>query len=302
MSILSEAALDYVQRGFHVLALHHKRPNTKYHEAWDWENSIHGAPVHGDHPMDGYVGHYDGCSGCEDLASLTAVFDDPTTTGVALLIPLHMLAADVDSEEAATLFMALAGGLPETVAAKTVNGLHLWFVAPGAEQSYWLGKRALLFKGFGGYVAAPPSRHFTAAGEQDGVYTWLQDFDTGMDFLPDAIWKMIQTSHTMDETAQAFKDAAKEDREWIEVVHDEAGRLTLIRRIGIEGLVEAVVKAQAGNRNNMLAWASMTMQEEGVPFAKAYEVLMAAARTAGLQTDESRTTIKSAYRRRRGAA
>lgn len=285
MTDLYEAALDYLGRGFHLLALHHKRPNSAYHENWDYENSIHGVP-----------------ETAEESQALISIFRDPTTTGVALLIPPNFLAADVDSEEAATVFLALDGGLNETVTAKSVNGYHVWFVAPGAEQSYWLGKRALLFKGFGGYVAAPPSRHFTNAGVEDGVYTWLFDLDTGMDFIPDKMWKMIQTLHSMDSVAEAFKKAAKDDRETIEVQHDEAGRLILIRRIGIEGVVEAVVKAKAGNRNNMLAWASMTLQEEGVPFAKAYELLMAAARTAGLQTDESRTTIKSAYRRRRGAA
>lgn len=281
---LARAALDYVTRGFHVLALHHKRPNSKYHEAWNYENSIHGVPATE-----------------EEWEGLAAIFADPSTTGIAILIPPNFLVADVDTEEAATLFMALSGRLPETVAAQTKNGLHLWFVAPGADQSYWLGKRTLLFKGLGGYVAAPPSRHFTQAGEQDGVYTWLVDFDGGMDFIPDRAWQTIQTAHTLDETSQAFKDAAKDDREWIEVQHDESGRLILTRRIGIEGVIEAVAKAPAGNRNNMLAWAAMTCQEEGVPFAKAYDLLMAAARTAGLQTDESRTTIKSAYRRRRTA-
>lgn len=281
---LARAALDYVTRGYHILALHHKRPNNKYHENWDYDNSIHGTPETE-----------------EEWEALAAIFADPSTTGVAILIPMHMLAADIDTEEAARLYMALAGELPQTVTAKTVKGLHVWFWAPGADQSYWLGQRTLLFKGFGGYVAAPPSRHFTAEGVEDGVYTWLEDFDTGFDSIPDAIWANIKVSHSAGEVAQAFRDDAKASREWIEVQHDDDGKLVLIRRIGIEGVITAVTNAKEGNRNNMLAWASMTCQEEGVPFEKAYELLMTAARAVGLQTDESRTTIKSAYRRRRTA-
>lgn len=284
MTELADAALDYTRRGYHVLALHHKRPNNKFHENWDYENSIHGTPA----------------DAAEEV-ELRAIFDDPSTTGVAILIPQHMLAADIDTEDAARLYMALAGKLPETVTAKTVKGLHVWSWAPGADQSYWLGQRTLLFKGFGGYVAAPPSRHFTQDGVEDGVYTWLEDFDTGFDSIPDAIWANIQVSHSAGEMSQAFRDDAKASREWIEVQHDDAGKLVLIRRIGIEGVIAAVTNAKEGNRNNMLAWASMTCQEEGVPFDKAYELLMAAARSVGLQTDESRTTIKSAYRRRRTA-
>src|SRR3990172_5705138 len=156
MTPLTEAAAEYVGAGLHVLALTRKRPNGRFHEEWSYENSIHGT-IQSD----------------ADIEGLEAVFGHASTTGVAILIPPAVLVADVDTEEAAALFLELAAGLPDTPVGKTPNGLHVWYHVPAADGTVWLGGRTLLFKGMGGYVAAPPSRHFDEDGKEDCVYTWI---------------------------------------------------------------------------------------------------------------------------------
>lgn len=287
MTDLTAAALDYLRRGHHLLALQGKRPSNRYHAkpdddtpGWSWERSIFGVPETE-----------------EEQAGLAQVFEDPAVTGIAILIPQHMLVADVDTEEAAVLFMELVGEAPETVSVKTTKGLHLWFYAPGAEQSVWIGGRTLLFKGFGGYVAAPPSAHFNSDGVKDGVYTWIRDFSTPVDDLPDPIAERMRFERALDRL-EPIKTA--ETGRYLVVPTDSEGHWT---RQGwaswhIDGLVRAVKGAGEGNRNNMLAWAAMQAAEEGVPLATAMPLLTAAAREAGLTDRETRVTIKAAFTRR----
>lgn len=280
MNSLTEAALDYLERGHHLLALTGKRPNPRYHGkdadgngGWSWDMSIHGVPETD-----------------EEREALASVFADPTTSGVAILIPEHILVADVDTEEAAALFMELAGEVPETVTAKTTKGLHVWFLSPGADASRWVGGRKLLFKGFGGYVAAPPSAHLDDKGVQDGVYTWLRDFDSGIDALPAGIEERMRFERALDATAP--------------LKTGDTGRFMVVDwpklypSYHIEGLCKAIVHAPDGNQNNMIAWAAMQARDEGVPFEVAMPLLLAAAIEGGHPRERARATIKGAFTRR----
>lgn len=301
MNDLTRAALDYLAQGHHLLALAGKRPNNRYHAkpsddeaGWSWDKSIHGAPEHGDHPMDGYVGAYSGCPGCDDVKALDAIFSDPTTTGVAILIPKGVLVADIDTEEAAGLFLDLSQP-GDTPTVRTPKGWHLWYDAVGADASVWLGGRTLLFKGFGGYVAAPPSRHFDKDGVEDGVYTWVKQGPRSP--LPSKVSAAIRVLRDLD--------AMKPDREptgpTLALDLDENGRWlwTGHAEFNIRGLADAVRSAPEGNRNNMLAWAALTAAEEGVGLDYAMQELTDAARDAGLTARETFITIKAAFSRRR---
>lgn len=294
MNDLTEAALDYLGRGHHLIALTHKRPSTKYHArpdddtpGWSWDRSIHGVPETDD-----------------DLAGLAEVFEDPTTTGVAILIPEHVLVADIDTEAAAELFEHLTKDDPDPLAtrvAKTTKGLHVWYVAPGANQSVWLGGRTLLFKGLGGYVAAPPSRHFNDEGVQDGVYTWLRDED--IEFLPDGIREYLakMALDAKQSPARAFETEARTMR--AELVGEgpwslTAGTIRFVPDYQIEGLCKAIRDAADGNQNNMIAWAAMQARDEGVPFDVAMPQLLEAAIQGGHPRERALTTIKGAFTRR----
>lgn len=293
MNDLTQAALSYLEAGHHIIALTQKRPSTKFHSrpddetpGWSWDRSIHGVPETD-----------------EDLAGLAEVFEDPTTTGVAILIPPHMLVADIDTEEAAVLFEHLTSDDSdpyETQVAKTTKGLHVWYMAPGADQSVWLGGRTLLFKGFGGYVAAPPSRHFDSNGVQDGVYTWLRE--GGIDFLPDGI--RLYTERMAAEAAKAPKRAFETEFRTMKAVWTElpaslaAGTLRFAADYHMEGLCKAITGAADGNQNNMIAWAAMQARDEGVPFAVAMPQLLEAAIKGGHPRERALTTIRGAFTRR----
>ncbi len=289
MNELAQAAIDYLGRGHHLLALHGKRPNPRYHSrpdpdsdepGWSWEKSIHGVP-----------------DTIEEANALKDIFEDPTTTGVAILIPEHNLVADVDTDEAATLFLELGGHLDDTVCAKTTKGYHVWYLAPGAAASVWLGGRTLLFKGFGGYVAAPPSRHFTddTLTEQDGVYTWISDFDEGIGDLPDEMRERIRISHALDTTREQGTKAGPSIG-----VGFTAGRFDgrLWAEWPLDGLCKAIREAPDGNQNNMIAWAAMQARDEGVPYEVAMPKLLQASIDGGHPKHRALTTIRGAYKRR----
>jgi hypothetical protein len=296
MTELSEAALAYLGQGLHLLALSGKRPNPRYHSkgeddevGWSWDRSIHGEP-----------------ETAEDIQALIEVFDHPSTTGIAILIPEGVLVADVDTEEAATLLQELAPEPIESVVAMTTKGYHLWYAADGANRSVWLGGRTLLFKGFGGYVAAPPSRHFADEERkvQDGGYTWLRPpapvigwWIFGISDLPSGV------AHALE--MQAKLDALKPAREApagasLVVLTDAEGHWTWKGHAdwNIEGLRQAIIKAGDGNQNNMIAWAAMQARDEGVPFDAAMKELLSAALEGHHPRHRAVQTIRGAYGRR----
>jgi hypothetical protein len=206
-----------------------------------------------------------------------------------------MLVADVDTEEAAVLFMGLAGEMPDTAIAETPNGLHLWFLAPGFDANQWLGGRKLLFKGFGGYVAAPPSAHFDADGVQDGVYTWLSDPSQGYDLLPERISSHLAAKRHLEAIAPSKDTSGSVGH----VEFDDKGRATwrMWQVWDLSGLQRAIREADDGNQNNIIHWAAMRAAETGVPFDVAMKDLLAAALEGHHPRRRAETSIRSGYRK-----
>lgn len=71
---------------------------------------------------------------------------------------------------------------------------------------------------------------------------------------------------------------------------------SLLRGGSFSGLVQSVLNAGEGNRNNALLWAARTMCEEGATLQQALETLGPPAGDAGLGWPEVERTIESAYR------
>lgn len=291
---LQQAALDYLSAGLHILALTGKKPNGRVHgDNWSYDDSFHGT-------LDSE----------EEWEAIGTAFSERTgTTGIAILIPPGMLVADVDSERAADLLLDLGFGASEdTIAAKTKNGLHIWFVAPGADRNRWLGDgqepnpgRTLLFKGLGGYVVAPPSLHFGADGEVDGTYTWGNPLVVGgrlqfPDIIPPDAVEKFKRQDLWTEDRQAHKQATTtftmtpaEGVPW--------WQWEKVYSYQTEGLERAIIDAPDGNQNNVIHWAAMTCREEGVPYDVAMERLLAAAIKGGHPKQRARDTIRGAYKR-----
>ena len=265
---LAAAAQEYLTAGLSIIALDGKKPATRWHP--------HGL-------LDAMSGTPESDA---DKAIVREVFDSGTVTGIGILVPANMAVADIDSDEAADQYMALAGELPVTPTARTRHGLHVWFLAPGMERTRWVGK--LLLRGPGSYVAAPPSAH-----PEGGQYEWITPLTvngviTGIDWLPDGIGQAM-------DAAEAVEQRAAIDRTPITRMVIEDGQL--FSRPVIDALVARVETAGIGERNNILAWAVMCARDEGVSREIAEGTLGGAAVAAGLSDREVRTTIRAAYRR-----
>ena len=289
MTPLQDAALEYLAAGLHLLALTGKKPNGRVHgEHWDWDDSFNGAAESAD----------------EIEAVIRAFSEEVGTTGIAILIPADFLVADVDSDRAAQLLQDLGWHPePDSIVAQTKNGLHVWFWYPGADKNRWLGdgqqpdpNRTLLFKGLGGYVVAPPSLHFDAAGVIDGAYSWVSD---GARYMPDVLpAKAIERIKAEDQFAAT--KPAKLPMAHFTVTYEEGTPWWLWPRVwdyGLEGLERAIETAADGNQNNIIHWAAMTAHEEGVPYDLAMERLLAASIKGGHPRTRARDTIKGAYKR-----
>ena len=281
MSLLSEAAVAYLAGGHRLLALKGKRPHPQYHGEWSWDNSIHGMPSEPEH-----------------LTALYACLDDPTVTGLAILIPPHVLVADIDTEEAAALFNDLAGIPADTARGLTKNGLHVWYLAPGEAASRWLGGRTLLFKGYGGYVAVEPSQHFDEHGVFDGSYSWVSPLEDGIDWLPEGIAEMLK--------ADALRDAMKPTQgegdmvEWQLQFDADGSWESAYPTYAMDGLAHTIENAADGNQNNVIHWAACVARDGGVPFEVSMKTLLAAALKGNHPRDRAVSTIRGAYRKSRG--
>lgn len=69
--------------------------------------------------------------------------------------------------------------------------------------------------------------------------------------------------------------------------------------ISFSGLAQTVAQARPGNRNNALLFSARAMCSDQAPEAQCLEILGEAARAAGLDEQEIRQTISSAYRLQR---
>jgi hypothetical protein len=226
---------------------------------------------------------------------IAKVFTHPTTSGIGLLIPPHLVVVDIDGEAGAHVFREMAGHDPNvwahTVAAKTGRGLHLWYLTPTPRGSTRLGEK-LDLKGVGGYVAAPPSRH------PDGhTYEWIVPLvtDAGLasaDWLPDGIEQFLVDRSMTEDTPLPRKP------KYTIAVKD--GKFVSVPAFGnITKLAAKIASEKPGNRNGLLFWAACVARDENVSLEIALRDLGEAAAEAELPRHEVVRTIKSAYRRNR---
>lgn len=264
---LIEAAFDYLDRGLSVIALSGKMPNGKVHK-----HGLHSAFT----PDRRYVP--------ETEVSVEGGMLASETTGVGILTGPVYYVVDIDGEEGAQAWKALAGDrfMPDRWVAKTGRGLHLWVADIEPWPTTKLGEK-LDFKGVGGYVAAPPSMH------PDGHrYEWLlPPGDEPPLEMPDPL-----RLHLVD--IRAAREAALVNKQMRRQVPVEDRDPNLIYAdVSFDGIIESVSKSGEGNRNNLLFWAAATMAEDGAS-EEDFDSLLNAAAAAGLPRWEARRTIKSA--------
>lgn len=267
MSAVLDAALDYAfNRGLRVIALSGKQPNGRVHP--------HGLK--------------DALSAAEPATAFDAAFAHASTTGVGILTGMPYYVVDIDGEEGARAWMEMVGEeefIPDRWVARTGRGLHLWV---GSAYRFPTARLAdkLDFKGEGGYVAAPPSRH------PDGhEYEWLLPPSPVLPPLemPLSLERLLLRRQREQEAKMVSRRAVRlQARRPL-----EDGVLYAVATFG--GIIDRVRAEPEGNRNAVLYWAARTMVEEGADDEDLEELLNAAIES-GLQRRESRLTIRSAVR------
>lgn len=157
------------------------------------------------------------------------------------------------------------GALPATLAARTGNGCHLWFGLSGPTRSTLA--EGVDCKGHNGYLIAPPSIHPTGVR-----YGWVNE----LPIAPAPKWVAELLAPRPAPTPRRFTDSS-------------AGSST--RRE--QALLDTVLAAQPGQRNNVLFWAACRATEAGFDL----NPLVQAAVSIGLtETEAFRTTASAAGR------
>jgi hypothetical protein len=167
--------------------------------------------------------------------------------------------------------------LPDTPVARTGRrGIHI-LVAPFSEGGHALhlgGVRIGELKARGGSIVACPSR-------TQWRYEWLQSpVDRGVARAPDWL-RSLAGERSRQPSARA-----------------ESRLLTPSRAVALaSGLFRIVAEAHEGERNDILFWASCRAAEHGLERSAATDILLTAARQAGLLEREARATIASGFAR-----
>lgn len=274
MNPLTEAAIQYLGLGLKVIALTGKTPNVQLHKT-GLHSHLAGAP-----------------ESDEDIAFVASFFEHPDTTGVGILTNFPYVVVDIDGEEGAIEWARLLDDKRNTElsdgarwVAKTGRGLHLWFATSVPTGTIKLGTK-LDLKGDGGYVAAPPSKH-----PDGGTYTWIMppSAEAPPVEVPEPLARRIE-DHAFD--IQMTRDsktlsAAKWGPKYNE------GDTKFYAQASHDALMEGMLTAQEGNRNNYLHWAAKTLDEENAS-SEEFEQLEALALKAGLDKVEVRRTLRSA--------
>lgn len=276
MHELVTAAGEYLNAGLSVIALAGKHPNGAIHHRGLNE------------PLAGAI------RGEEDKALVHRVFTHSDTTGVGIVLPDYLVVIDIDGEEGARVFreMVPTDEWRDAAVASTGRGLHLYYLSGRPRRTTKLGEK-LDLKGVGGYVAAPPSLH--PSGTR---YEWLAglvvDGRVVTQYLPDSIEGFLDAREKMQEATVRRPVMTRM------VLDPESNAMVPVEVVGTtDGLVNTILNAKDGERNNILNWAAYRAKENGVPYEDALRELGTAAADAGLEAHEIRQTIRSAYRSKR---
>lgn len=193
---------------------------------------------------------------------------------IGLRTGIAMDVADIDSAEGwHTLRHLLGGEMPAGPQVRTGGGgWHFWFAPIG------YGNRVRLlpgvdWRGAGGYVVAPPSRHTSGTD-----YVWLRRPGDDLPVAPAALRELI-----------AGPPLFAEDRP---IAHPER-----YATVALEAETDRVTRAVVGTRNDTLNRAAFALGRlVGAGLLDAHEVaaeLETAASLAGLGRAETRRTIRS---------
>ncbi len=200
----------------------------------------------------------------------------------------NLVVIDADSTDEVEFLTELLGSIPTTTRVATRKGEHIWFTYPAGHiirNQTRVGGHAIDVRGDGGYVVVPPSIH--PSGRR---YQWIK---SPLDGWPPAemprelltfILPKERRSHVPPHQPPASADA----------------HCWPYLRAALEREADAVANAREGERNHALNRAAFNLARFVVAGQldreRTAEILVYAARLAGLGSNETYATIESGMR------
>jgi Bifunctional DNA primase/polymerase, N-terminal len=280
-----DAALGYAARGILVLPLH-------YPVAWSDQDGAPGVGCSCGDPACGPVGkHPMTVHGLHDATTSRARVEwwwrrfPQANIGLATGHQCDVLDIDgPDGEQAiAQLSAGKRFGAPSPVVRTGRGGWHVYLAPTGLGNPHPRGLEQVDWRGRGGYVVAPPSRH--ASGTR---YRWVRDLDTPIPQVPAALRERLEPPTV------APRPAVPTTIQPVTPGHPYGQRVLELR-------LAEVAHAPKGQRNHTLYRAGLrlfSLAAGGVLDRDQVEAgLLAAAEHSGLLADEptqTRNTISSA--------
>jgi hypothetical protein len=196
--------------------------------------------------------------------------------------PSGLLVVDVDGEEAAQAWADLCArhhGHAKTFTARTASGWHHYFAGEGRSTTGRLAP-GIDTRGRGGYVVVPPSVH-----ESGTVYRWLKLEGVPLAPLPGWVAEALEPP-----------PAAPVGEPRMLPIGSPYTRYGLA---ALAGLVDEMAGTPEGQRNatlNALAYRAGRLVAAGeLAEAVAFQALVDAALTSGLEADEAGRTFRSGF-------
>ncbi|ONH33637.1 bifunctional DNA primase/polymerase [Pseudofrankia asymbiotica] len=199
--------------------------------------------------------------------------------------PSGLVVVDLDGDEGVASWLSLVAehGQVPTATVATGRGHHLWFLAgdgPELRNSSKLVAPGIDVRAVGGYVIAPPSWHRTGVR-----YRWENDDQPA----PLPAWVRALATPPAPEprpAAPRFRPAS--------------GSGTAAPDRILAGLVQVVMDAAEGTRNDRLYWAARRVAEHAgagrLDLETGADALLSAAAAVGLPAFEAERTVQSGLR------
>ncbi len=274
------AALDYAARGIPVLPVHYPTIRPGREVACSCGDPTCGSI--GKHPITAH-GLNDATTNSEQVQWWWRRFPQ-ANIGLATGHRFDVLDVDGHAGERAIARLSAAHpfGPPGPVVRTGRGGWHLYLAPTGLGNPKPRGLEQVDWRGLGGYVLAPPSRH--ASGQ---AYRWVRDLDTPIPQVPAALRERL-------ERPAPAQSAARPTVNPLTPGHPYGQR-------ALDARLAAVARAPKGDRNRSLYTAGLrlfSLVAGGVLGREQVEAgLLAAAERSGLLHEEptqTRNTIRSA--------
>jgi hypothetical protein len=277
---LLNAALAYAARGIPVLPVHH--PTSRPGRELGCSCGDPGCGSVGKHPITAH-GLHDASTNREQLERW---WRRSRQANVGLATGHLFDVLDIDGPTGERSIARLSAqhpfGPPGPLVRTGRGGWHLYLAPTGLGNPKPQGLEQVDWRGLGGYVLAPPSRH--ASGER---YRWVRDLDTPIPQVPPALRERLERPQPPQSTARPSVPPLAPG-------HPYGQR-------ALEARLAEVAHAPRGERNRTLYTAGLrlfSLVAGGVLDRAQVEAgLLAAAERSGLLREEpaqTRTTIRSA--------